>query len=69
MFERREAEGGGYGGRKIVLAISSATQDLLNKHLTTETATVAKHGFAPTCSINLIEQVLRASPSTALALP
>ena len=46
-----------YGTRRIVLAISSATQDLLNGQLLSAQSLTASHQFAPTCSINTIEQV------------
>ena len=49
----------GYGTRKVVLAISSATQDLLNRNLTSSTKVASDHRFAPACSINLIESVLQ----------
>lgn len=59
-FFRQEGQGGGYGSRKIVLAISSGSQDLLNRHmLHKKGGLVAAHSFAPTCSINAIEAALK----------
>jgi len=48
-----------YGTRKVVLAFSSATQDLLNKNLLSARALTSCHKFAPASSINLLETVLR----------
>ena len=65
VFESRapaSQAGGGvrqYGTRKVVLAFASATQDLLNKNLLSVRALTSNHKFAPACSINLVETVLR----------
>jgi hypothetical protein len=56
VVERRQLTGAGelsYGSRKIILAISSQTQDLLNGQLG------ANYAFSPTTSINTIESALR----------
>jgi len=42
-----------------VLAISNATQVLLNKHLLSERGITSNHAFCPTCTINYIESALR----------
>jgi hypothetical protein len=61
VFERRrEGAGGGYGTRKIVLAVSSQSQALLNgAMLNNKGGLVGTHDFAPTCSINAIEGALK----------
>ncbi|CAE7192766.1 unnamed protein product [Symbiodinium pilosum] len=58
VFERR-ADDGGWGSRRIVLAMSNASQDSLNSRILSDKELSARHCFAPTCSINLIESVLR----------
>ncbi|OLP98432.1 hypothetical protein AK812_SmicGene19088 [Symbiodinium microadriaticum] len=58
VFERRTDEGG-WGSRRIVLAMSNASQDVLNSRLMSERELCAHHCFSPTCSINLIESILR----------
>eukprot|EP00927_Polykrikos_kofoidii_P030098 TRINITY_DN25957_c0_g1_i1.p1 TRINITY_DN25957_c0_g1~~TRINITY_DN25957_c0_g1_i1.p1 ORF type:complete len:770 (+),score=104.31 TRINITY_DN25957_c0_g1_i1:90-2399(+) len=58
VFERR-SDDNGYGTRRIVLAISRASQDLLNSHMISGREKTSKHSFAPACSINVIESRLR----------
>eukprot|EP00931_Biecheleriopsis_adriatica_P118814 TRINITY_DN94131_c0_g1_i1.p1 TRINITY_DN94131_c0_g1~~TRINITY_DN94131_c0_g1_i1.p1 ORF type:complete len:710 (+),score=137.03 TRINITY_DN94131_c0_g1_i1:152-2281(+) len=58
VFERR-TDSSGWGSRRVVLAMSQASQDLLNGHLLTDRELFARHCFAPACSINLIESTLR----------
>lgn len=58
VFERRTDEGG-WGSRRIVLAMSNASQDVLNSRIMSEKELCAHHCFSPTCSINLIESILR----------
>ena len=73
VFERREPAGGrgrssggstnsrAHGGRSIVLAITNATSDLLNRQLLGPTAdNCASHAFAPTSRIGEIEQIFAA---------
>lgn len=57
VFEQRRPEH--FGTRRITLAMSNGTQDLLNRHLVSDHGITSKHEFAPACSINLVEQVLR----------
>ena len=57
IYERRKGKGQ-YGTRKFVLAISTATQDLLNRCLSSDQGLQSHHAFAPSCSINLIESLL-----------
>lgn len=57
VFEARTRDTG-YGSRRIVLAISTATQDLLNSNLVSSDAPTSRHVFSPTCSINDIEAAL-----------
>eukprot|EP00930_Biecheleria_cincta_P068695 TRINITY_DN5642_c0_g1_i1.p1 TRINITY_DN5642_c0_g1~~TRINITY_DN5642_c0_g1_i1.p1 ORF type:complete len:696 (-),score=80.27 TRINITY_DN5642_c0_g1_i1:80-2167(-) len=49
----------GWGSRRVVLAMSNLSQDLLNNHMLTERETCARNTFAPACSINFIESKLR----------
>jgi len=58
VFERR-ADSSGWGSRRVVLAMSNASQDTLNSRLLSRNELCARHCFSPTCSINLIESVLR----------
>lgn len=58
VFERR-ADSSGWGSRRVVLAMSNASQDTLNSRLLSSNELCAHHCFSPTCSINLIESVLR----------
>lgn len=57
VFEQRVDSG--WGTRRIVLAMSNASQDTLNSRLLSKYELGANHCFSPTCSINLIESVLR----------
>lgn len=57
LFERRGPES--FGSRRIVLAMSNASQDLLNRHLVSDRCITSNHAFSPTCSINFIEATLR----------
>jgi len=57
IFEQRRPEN--FGTRRITLAMSNNTQDLLNRHLVSDHGITSKHEFAPACSINLVEEVLR----------
>jgi len=58
VFERR-TDNNGYGTRRIILAMSDASQTLLNQHMTSGRELCANHNFAPACSINLVESSLR----------
>lgn len=58
VLEQRTASGG-YGSRRVVLAMSDASQDLLNRHLLSGREETSRHAFAPACSINLVESLLR----------
>lgn len=49
----------GWGSRRVVLAMSNVSQDLLNSHMLTDRETCARHSFSPACSINFIESKLR----------
>mmetsp|Transcript_101208 Transcript_101208/g.179746 ORF Transcript_101208/g.179746 Transcript_101208/m.179746 type:complete len:735 (+) Transcript_101208:99-2303(+) len=57
VFERRSE--GAWGSRKVVLAMSPASQDLLNSHCLSGRENFAQHVFSPACSINFIESKLR----------
>lgn len=57
LFEQRAPAS--FGSRRIVLAISGTTQDLLNKNLLSARSITSTHAFSPTCSINYIEDALR----------
>jgi hypothetical protein len=57
LFEQRRAEA--CGSRRITLAMSSVTHELLNRHLVSDHGVTSNHVFAPACSINLVETVLR----------
>eukprot|EP00929_Paragymnodinium_shiwhaense_P054301 TRINITY_DN27200_c0_g1_i1.p1 TRINITY_DN27200_c0_g1~~TRINITY_DN27200_c0_g1_i1.p1 ORF type:complete len:641 (+),score=122.38 TRINITY_DN27200_c0_g1_i1:161-2083(+) len=58
IFERRTPDGG-YGSRRVILAMSPASQNLLNSNMTCGRQQTANHPFSPVCSINLIEACLR----------
>lgn len=58
VLEHR-SDDSGYGTRRIVLAMATATQDMLNKNLTSGRSLASEHAFSPTCSINFVEAKLR----------